>query len=471
MRLAPHPDRLFPADPATRDIARSLHASVADAPIVSPHGHVPAELLRADEAFSDPASLLISPDHYVTRLLHASGVPLERLGAGGHPAEPREVWRLFSAHWDDFLGTPVRFWLETELAEVFGIDEQPSAVGAERVYDALAARLAEPEFRPRALFDRFRIDVLATTDDPADDLAAHRALAADPSFSGRVLPTMRADAYMNPADTGWAARLDRLAEASGIDCGTHAGLLDALRDRRAFAKSLGSTATDCGTADAWAEPLERAEAERIHRAGLTGTATAADAVAYRRDLLYRFAEMAADDGLVMQLHTGVLRNHHAGTLARFGPDTGHDLPVTSTFVEPLRRMLNDFGTNPAFRIVLFTVDETTFSREIAPLAGFYPSVYVGAPWWFLDAPAAIGRFRAAATETAGFRKTSGFIDDTRAFCSIPARHDMSRRADAAYLAGLVTTHQLDEADAHRLARDLVSAIPRETFRLGAETTT
>jgi glucuronate isomerase len=273
---------------------------------------------------------------------------------------------------------------------------------------------------------------------------------------------------MNPADPAWPARLDRLAEASGVDCGTHAGLLDALRARRAFAKSLGSTATDCGAVDAWAEPLDAPEAERIHREGLAGTASAADAAAYRRDLLYRFAEMAADDGLVMQLHTGVLRNHHAATLDRYGPDTGHDLPVASTFVEPLRRMLNDFGTNPAFRIVLFTVDETTFSREIAPLAGFYPSVYVGAPWWFLDAPAAIGRFRAAATETAGFRKTSGFIDDTRAFCSIPARHDMSRRADAAYLAGLVTTHQIDEADAHSLALDLVSAIPRETFRLGPE---
>ena len=159
------------------------------------------------------------------------------------------------------------------------------------------------------------------------------------------------------------------------------------------------------------------------------------------------------------------RNHHAESFRRFGPDTGHDIPAVTGFAEPLRELLNAVGTSPDFRIVLFTVDETAFSREIAPLAGFYPSVFIGAPWWFLDAPAAVRRFRGAVTETAGFYKTSGFIDDTRALCSIPTRHDMSRRLDARYLAELVLDHQLAEGEAQAIARALVDEIPRNAFRL------
>lgn len=465
--LAPHPDRLLPADPGVRRIARALYESVARAPILSPHGHVEARMLLEDAPFADPAALLVTPDHYVTRLLHANGVPLESLGVGGSPAEGREVWRLLCAHWDDFLGTPVRYWFESELSEVFGLDEQPSAASADRLYDALQTALDDPAFRPRALFERFRIEVLATTDDPAADLSAHLALRDDPSFAGRVVPTFRADRYMDPAAPGWAAALDELAERAGVDCSSHAGLLEALRVRRAAFIAAGATATDTGVPDAGCEPLEDAEAERLHRAGLAGTITAEEGVRARRNLLYRLAEMSRDDGLVMQLHPGVIRNHHRPTFERFGPDTGHDLPDATRYTRPLTPILRDFGTDPAFRLVLFTVDETSFSREIAPLAGFYPSVYAGAPWWFLDTPAAILRYRRAVTDSAGFTKTSGFIDDTRAFCSIPARHDMSRRVDAGYLAGLVARHELDEADAAALALRLVDDIPRATFRLGA----
>ncbi|TXN31081.1 glucuronate isomerase [Lacisediminihabitans profunda] len=469
-RLTPHPDRLFPADPAERDIARRLYAEVASAPIYSPHGHVEASMLVANESFADPASLLITPDHYVTRLLHAVGVPLDELGLRRDGAEPtasgRSIWRQLCAHWDVFLGTPVRYWFESELSEVFGLTEHPSAANADELYDELVEKLASDAFRPRALFDRFGIAVLATTDDPADDLAAHRTLADDPTFTGRVLPTFRADRYMLPAESTWPARLDALSATSGFDCGTYAGLLDALRSRRAVFAAAGGTSTDTGVIDAGSEPLEPADAERLHRAGLDGSITEADAVAYRRNMLYQLAAMASEDGLVMQLHPGVLRNHHRPTLDTFGPDTGHDLPDATSFTRPLAPILRDFGTNPTFRMVLFTVDETTFSREIAPLAGFYPSVYAGAPWWFLDTPAGIARYRAAITDSAGFVKTSGFIDDTRAFCSIPARHDMSRRSDAAFLASLVATHQLSEDDAAGVARRLVADIPVDTFRLG-----
>jgi glucuronate isomerase len=458
-----NPDRLLPADPATREVARRLYESIAAAPILSPHGHVDARLLATNEPFPDPAALLITPDHYVTRLLHANGVPLGRLRP---PTPSREIWNELFSRWHLFAGTPVRYWFESQLADVFGIAETPGPETANLIYDQVADRLASDEFRPRALFHRFGIRVLATTDDPADDLAAHRALAEDDSFDGSVIPTLRADRYMTPSLPGWRASLDELGAAAETDCGTYAGLVDALRKRRSYFAANGATSTDSGVADAWAEPLEQADAERIHAAGLAGTVSEADAVAYRRNLLYRFAELSAEDGLVMQLHPGVIRNHHTPTFEEYGPDTGHDLPDVASFTRPLRRLLGDFGTSTNLHLVLFTVDETVFSREIAPLAGFYPSVYAGAPWWFLDSPAGIARYRAAVTDSAGFTKTSGFIDDTRAFCSIPARHDASRRSDAAFLAELVTTHQIAEDEAAVIARELVTSIPANAFKLG-----
>ena len=442
-------DRLFPADPGTRDVARRLYAEVATAPILSPHGHVDARMLLADEPFPDPAALLITPDHYITRLLHANGVSLDRLRP---PTPPREIWNELFSRWHLFAGTPVRYWMESQFDEVFG----------SRDYDEIAERLGTDEFRPRALYERFGIRVLATTDDPADDLDAHRQLQA---AGLNVIPTFRADRYLNPALPAWRSALDELGTTSGIDCNTYAGLLAALRNRRAFFIERGATSTDSGVVDAGAEPLDAADAERIHAAGRAGSVSEQDAIAYRHDLLYRFAEMSTEDGLVMQLHPSVIRNHHAPTLAAFGPDTGHDLPDLASFTRPLRRLLGDFGTHPNLHLVLFTVDETAFSREIGPLAGFYPTVYAGAPWWFLDSPAGIARYKQAITDSAGFYKTSGFIDDTRAFCSIPARHDMSRRADASFLAGLVTTHQLGEDEAAVIARDLVTTIPTRTFRL------
>jgi glucuronate isomerase len=460
------PDRLLPAEPGMRSVARRLYEAVRGLPILSPHGHVDARLLVDDAPFRDPASLLVTPDHYVTRLLHAAGVPLDALGVGRtdlDDAESRQVWRTLCSNWHLFRGTPSRYWLETTLADVFDVPVRPSADTAEATYDLIAERLAKDPYRPRALFDRFGIEVLATTDDPCDDLAAHAALAADRRFSGRVLPTFRPDRYLEAAAPGWVDAVARLGEVSGVDTGSYAGWVSAMENRRQHFRAHGAVSADHSHEDVGTEPL--ADPENVYRQALGGTVPAVDAVALRRHMLLEMARMSCDDGLVMTLHPGVRRNHHRPTSDVLGPDTGHDIPLRGDFTDPLRPLLERFGTHPNLHLVLFTLDESVFSRELAPLAGFYPSVYVGAPWWFLDAPEAVRRFRSAVTETAGFSRTSGFIDDTRAFCSIPARHDMSRRLDAGYLARLVVEHQLDEEEAQEAIVDLVVGRPREVFKL------
>ncbi|MFC5911578.1 glucuronate isomerase [Streptacidiphilus monticola] len=463
-----HPDRLLPPDPGVRDLALRLYESVRSAPILSPHGHVDPLLLVHDEPFTDPATLLITPDHYVTRLLHAAGVPLAQLGVGQGRLtqdQARGVWRRLCEHWAVFRGTPVRYWLESELAEIFGVDERPGADSADRIYDRIAACLTQPDFRPRALFRRFGIEVLATTDDPCDDLAAHRALAADDDWDGRVIPTFRPDRYLEPAGQDWAAAVARLGEAANTDTGDFDGYVQALEVRRRYFVEHGATSADHSHADVRTDPLPHADAARIYAAALKGEATDGECTALRRHMLGEMARMSCEDGLAMTLHPGVRRNHHTPTFDRFGPDTGHDIPIPVEFTDALRPLLERYGTHPGFRLVLFTLDETVFSREIAPLAGFYPSVYAGAPWWFLDAPDAIRRYRRAVTETAGFTRTSGFVDDTRAFCSIPARHDMSRRLDCGVLAELVAEHRLDEDEAFETAADLVAVNPRKAFKL------
>ncbi|MFC0673623.1 glucuronate isomerase [Brachybacterium hainanense] len=467
--FVPHPDRLLPVDPAVRDIARELYGRMAEQPIVSPHGHVDPRLLLDDTPFTDPTSLFITPDHYVTRLLHARGVSLADLGVGRGPlseAEARHAWGLLAEHWRAYAGTPSRLWMEHEFHEVFGIEKVLSPATADELYDHIAERLARPEFRPRALFEQFRIEVLATTDDPCDDLAPHRALAADPGFAGQVVPTFRPDRYLEPARPDFAQLADALGEAAGIDTAGYAGFTEAMRVRRLFFREHGGVSTDHSHADAGTARLAEEEAARLFAQARAGRIAPADAVALRRHLLADQARMAADDGLVMTLHPAVHRNHHAETFARYGADVGADIPTSVTFVDGLAPVLNDVGLEKDFRLVLFTIDETVFSREIAPLAGFYPSVYAGAPWWFIDAPDAILRYRRAVSETIGYSRTSGFIDDTRAFCSIPARHDMSRRLDANHLATLVAEHRVRLEDAAALVETLPAQHPREVFKLG-----
>jgi glucuronate isomerase len=451
-----------------RSIARRLHAATERLPIISPHGHVDPQLLVDDEPFADPASLFVTPDHYVTRLLHASGVGFDELGVGRGPLpepEARAVWRRVYEHWDVFRATPVRTWFEAELVGLFDVDVRPSAATADAIYDQVADRLARPEYRPRALYERFAISVLATTDDPCSDLAAHAALAGDSTWAGRVIPTFRPDRYLEAGEPGWPDAMAALAASADVDTGHYHGYITALEARRRTFIAHGATSADHSHADAGTHPLAEADAVRIHRAALAGEATAAEAVAFRRHMLGEMARMCCDDGLTMTLHPAVRRNHHRPTFERFGADTGHDVPLRDEVTDALRPLLERHGTHPGFHLVVFTLDETVWSRELAPLAGFYPSVFVGVPWWFLDAPEAMRRFRHATMETAGFSRTSGFVDDTRAFCSIPARHDMARRIDAGVLAHLVAEHRLDEDEATATAVDLVTTQPTTVFKL------
>ncbi|GAB3280119.1 glucuronate isomerase [Sinomonas notoginsengisoli] len=464
-------DRLLPADPGTRQIARELLAEVEHLPIISPHGHVPADWIADNAPFPDPTALIVSPDHYVTRLIHASGVPLEqlRVGPGPYSVDSRTAWRHFAEAWPLFDGTASGYWLRSSFQHVFGLPgdvvDGLGADNADAVYDAIAAKLAEPGFRPRELFTDFGIEVLATTDDPLDTLEAHARIAADEAFTGRVLPTFRPDPYINVAHPEWAERVDRLTAEAGDGVGGYAGYLRALANRRRYFVEHGAVSADHGVRTPLTLKLSAPEAEALFAKARRGEATTSDRDAFEAHMMYEMARLSAEDGLVMTIHPGSFRNHHWPTFEKYGPDTGHDIPFAIDYTVGIRPLLEDFGTAQDFHLVLFTLDETVFSRELAPLAGFYPSVYIGAPWWFLDAPDAMMRFRSAVTETTGFTRTSGFIDDTRAFCSIPARHDASRRVEASFLARLVAEHRVPEARAHEIIVDLVDGSPRRVFKL------
>lgn len=465
--IASDPGRLLPADPSTRDVAVSLHELVEDLPILSPHGHVEASTLLHNQRFPDPATMLVSSDHYVTRLIHAGGVSLDRLKVNGRgAADPREVWRHFCAAWPAFDGTASGYWLRSEFVNIFGIDDSTiTEQNSDAVFDAIEARLASAEFLPRALFDAFRIEVLATTDDPLDDLDAHRALRDDPSFTGRVLPTFRPDAYLKALSPGWVERVDKLIDVASGGATGYRGYLAALETRRQYFVENGAVSSDHGSRTARTLDLDASVAEGLFEKARSGEATEADADDFEAHMMFEMARMAVDDGLVMTIHPGVFRNHHTETFAEFGADSGHDIPFSVGYTEQLRPLLQAFGRAPGFHLVPFTIDETVFSRELAPLAGFYPSVFIGAPWWFLDAPDAMLRFRSAVTESAGFTRSSGFIDDTRAFASIPARHDASRRVEAAFLARLVIERRITEERAAEIIVDLVDASPRRVFKL------
>ncbi|WP_018296218.1 glucuronate isomerase [Corynebacterium lubricantis] len=463
---ASHPDRLLPADPGTREIARRLLANVEDLPIISPHGHLEAQMFVDDAAFPDPTKLLISPDHYLTRVLHSAGYELSELGVGGHEADPKEAWRIFCSNWALYTGTATGYWVEQEFEHVFGINpDRISGENADDLYDELSAIIARPDFRPRALAESFNLEVLATTDDPLDDLKAHKTLADDPTFTPRVLPTFRPDAHTKFYNAKFASNVEQLIDLYGGGKTGYEGYLEGLRNRRQFFKEHGGTSSDHGTHNAESTPLDAAEASRLFDKGRDGSWTWDEAYAFEANMTYRMAEMAQDDGLVMTLHPGVYRNHSTSAFEKYGADVGHDIPFQMEYTKALQPLLSSFGENKDFNFVLFTIDETTFSREIGPLAGYYPAVYAGAPWWFIDEIDAMARFRSATTGTTGFSRYSGFIDDTRAYCSIPARHNTSRRVEAGYLAKLVAEHRITEDRAAEIIVDLIDASPRRTFKL------
>jgi glucuronate isomerase len=467
------PDPIFAVDPRQAAVARELHASARDLPLISPHGHVDPRLLADDEPFDDPARLLIVPDHYVTRMLLSQGIPPARLGvprSDGEPVETdgRTIWRLLAENWHLFRGTPSRLWLEQTFRTVFEVSTRLTPQTADEVYDAIAARLAEPSFRPRALFERFNIEVLATTESPADDLAQHAKLAAD-GWGRRVITTFRPDDVVDMDRPSWASSVARMGSLAGVDVTTYPRYLDALRSRRAAFIAAGATSSDHGHPTARTEALSASDAARLFEKGLRGEATAADAEMFRANMLFEFAGMSIEDGLVMQLHPGAVRDHNGALFRAYGKDVGGDIPQATDYVHALRPLLDAYGMNPHLRVVLYTLDEYTFSRELAPLAGGYPALYLGAPWWFLDTPDAMRRFREAVTDAAGFYNTAGFVDDTRAFCSIPVRHDVARRSDAAYLASLVVQDRLPFDEAVETMADLAYHLPKRVFRLDGGT--
>jgi glucuronate isomerase len=460
-----HEDRLFSAEPGTRKISRALYAQVKDLPIVSPHGHTQASWFVTNEPFADPATLFVQPDHYVYRMLYSQGVSLDELEIGQPVIKyPRRVWRVFAKHYFLFRGTPTRMWLDFAFQELFGMDERLSDKTADLYFDAISEKLKTPEFLPRALYERFNIEVLSTTDSPLDSLADHQAIR-DSNWKARIVPAFRPDPVVDPEFAGFAEGIATLGEQTGEDTSTWGGYLNALRKARLRFKALGCTSTDSGHPTAQTADLPLAEAAELFRSVLAGNAGPQKAELFRAQMLTEMAQMSLEDGLVMQIHPGSMRNHNRKIFEKYGRDMGADIPSPTNYVNALRPLLDRFGNERDLTIILFTLDETTYSRELAPLAGHYPCLRLGPAWWFHDSPEGMMRYREQTTETAGFYNTVGFNDDTRAFLSIPARHDVARRIDCAFLARLVAEHRLGEDEAFEVAHELAYGLVKRAYRL------
>lgn len=465
-----HPDRLLPADPATRDIARSLFSSVQNLPIISPHGHTDPAWFADNKPFGNPTELLITPDHYVLRMLYSQGISLEQLGISPSDknsvgsADPKDVWRIFACNYHLFRGTPSRLWLDHVFADVFKISKLLTTDTADEYYDTIDSLLQTQPFLPRGLFERFNIEVLATTESPLDDLKHHDVIL-NSDWQGRVITTFRPDPVLDPEFEGFQANLSMLGELTGKDTRSYSQYLAALRDRRAFFSAHGATATDHGHPTARTANLSASESAALFNKVSRGNFSGDEAELFRAQMLTEMAAMSLDDGLVMQIHPGSHRNHNAYLFDRFGRDMGADIPMQTEYVDALKPLLDRFGTEPGLSVILFTLDETAYSRELAPLAGHYPSLKLGPAWWFHDSPEGMRRIREQTIETAGFYNTVGFNDDTRAFLSIPARHDMSRRIDCGFLAKLVVEHRMKEQEALEVAELLAYSLAKQAYKL------
>ena len=463
-----HEDRLLPADPQTRAVARALYQSVKSLPIISPHGHTDPAWFARNDAFPNATELFLAPDHYLFRMLYSQGVSLEQLGVGtregGVRADPREAWRLLASHFHLFRGAPSALWLNQVFGELFGLEVALEASTADLYFDTIGAALATEAFRPRALFERFNIEVLATTESPHEPLVHHKAIR-ESGWPGRVITAYRPDPVVDPEHELFAEAMTAFAALSGEDIATWRGYLAAHRVRRAAFAEAGATSTDHGHPTAATADLSAADAEALFHRILRPGFSCADAELFRAQMLTEMARMSIDDGLVMQIHPGSFRNHSRRIFERFGRDKGADIPQPTDYVRALKPLLDRFGDDPRLSLIVFTLDETAYSRELAPLAGVYPALKLGPAWWFHDSPEGMRRFREQTTETAGFYNCVGFNDDTRAFLSIPARHDVARRVDCGFLARLVCEHRLAEDEAAAVAQDLAYRLPKRAYRL------
>ncbi len=461
-------NRLFPADGEARSVAARLFETVRDLPIISPHGHTDPRWFAFNEPFPNPTALFIQPDHYIFRMLYSQGISLESLGIpqldGGEKAEPREVWRIFAKNYYLFRGTPTRLWFDYALENQFGLTKRLGLDNADEYYEIIAKKIQTPEFRPRALFDKFNIEVLSTTDTPLDTLEYHEVIR-ESGWKGRIIPAFRPDSVIDAEYAGFIDNIEKLGQITGEDVGTYKGYLNALRNRRAFFKSMGCTSTDHGHLTAQTADLDPQTAASLYGRILSGRSVPQEQEIFQAQMLTEMAGMSVEDGLTMQLHPGSVRNHNRLLYEKFGRDKGADMPSPTEYTRNLRPLLNKYGNDPRLTFILFTLDETSYSRELAPLAGHYPALKLGPPWWFHDSPEGMKRFREQVTETAGFYNTVGFNDDTRAFLSIPARHDVARRIDCAFLGRLVAEHRLDEDEAFEVIQDLTVNLVRKAYKL------
>lgn len=468
-KLVLHEDRFFDPDPVIRNIARELYEGVKDLPIVSPHGHVDPKIFADNKPFLNPSELIIIPDHYIFRMLYSHGIHLESLGIpriDGHPVEidSRKIWQIFCEHFYLYAGTPTGAWLTHEFSSVFSINEKLNSGSAQRIYDQIQEKLQTPDFLPRTLFKRFNIEALTTTDAATDTLKYHKKIT-DSGWKGKIIPCFRPDAVIDLKVKNWNRNIEILSKLSGIEITSYKNYIEALENRRIFFKSMGATSTDHAVLTPYTHQLAEHEAETIFQKALQKKVSDEDATLFSAHMLMEMARMSIEDGLVMQIHPGSYRNHNQEIFKKFGPDKGCDIPVQTEYTKNLYELLNKYGNDTRFTLIIFTLDESTYSRELAPLAGHYPAMKLGPPWWFHDSIEGMTRFRRMVTETAGIYNTVGFNDDTRAFPSIPARHDLSRRVDANFLAGLVARHIIDKGDAVRMSRALAYDLVKKSYKL------
>lgn len=463
-------DRYFDPHPKQRRVARKLYETVASLPLICPHGHVEPKLFAEERAsFGTPVDLLILPDHYVLRMLYSQGISMESLGVprlDGKPVEKdhRKIWQVFAENFYLFRGTPSGVWLTEELYSLFGVKEKLNGRNAQKIYDRIETRLAKPQFRPRALFERFNIEVLCTTDAATDPLLSHQAIRKS-GWKGRIIPTFRPDGVINLLTPGWGDNIEKLGTLSGITVDSYPKFIAALENRRAFFKEMGAKATDHSALTPRTEELSSEAAQAIFERALKGRASQEDADRFTAHMLMECARMSIEDGLVMQIHPGSLRNHNPQVFNLFGPDRGCDIPMQTEYTRNLKPLLNKYGNHPGFTFIVFTLDETAYGRELAPLAGHYPAMRLGPPWWFFDSINGMTRFRMETTETAGIYNTVGFNDDTRAFPSIPVRHDLFRRVDANWIAGLVVRGIVGMEDAKEMIQDTAYRLPKKAYKL------
>jgi len=462
-------DRYFNPDSTVRKIAREIYESVKSLPIVSPHGHVDPQIFVDNKPFPNPTQLFLIPDHYIYRMLYSQGIKLEQLGIptiDGTKVETdlRKVWQLFADNYHLFVGTPSGNWLAYEFNKIFGIEEKLNSSNAQTIFDKLQEKLNTPDFLPRNLFERFNIEVLSTTDAASDSLNQHKEIKAS-GWSKRVIPCFRPDAVTDLSARNWKENLLALEKSVGYEITNYKKLIQALEDRRKYFKEVGATSTDHGVFSPYTHQLSLNEAEDIFNRALTSKLEDNDAKLFTANMLMKMARMSIEDGLTMQIHPGSYRNHNEIIFNRFGLDRGCDIPMQTEYTFNLKELLNKYGNNENLTVIVFTLDETSYARELAPLAGHYPAMKLGPAWWFHDSLEGMMRFRRMVTETAGFYNTVGFNDDTRAFLSIPARHDLARRVDSNYLGELVAKHIISLNEAMIVAKDLTYNLVKKAYKL------